>query len=72
VLESRLALLRNNPRCRHFLDMTIPEIIAQILRENDFNQVFADFQFNVDRIYRKRKFAMQWAEDDLTFISIDA
>ncbi|MGF6756996.1 type VI secretion system Vgr family protein [Paraburkholderia sp. GAS42] len=67
VLESRLALLRNAPKCRFFLDMTIPEIIEQILREHDFNQVFAGFEFRLHRTYRKRGFVMQWGEDDLAF-----
>lgn len=69
VLESRLALLRNAPKCRFFLNMTIPEIIGQILREHAFNQIFADFQFQLERTYRKRSFVMQWGEDDLAFIT---
>ncbi len=36
VLESRLALLRNAPKCRFFLDKSFPEIIEQILREHGF------------------------------------
>ncbi|KVV38087.1 type IV secretion protein Rhs [Burkholderia territorii] len=69
VLESRLALLRNAQKCRFFLDMTIPEIIEQILREHEFNQVFAGFEFKLHRTYRKRSFLMQWGEDDLAFIT---
>lgn len=69
VLESRLALLRNTPKCRFFLDMTIPEIIEQILREHGFNKIFAAFKFQLHRTYRKRSFVMQWGEDDLAFIT---
>ncbi|MBR8144345.1 type VI secretion system tip protein VgrG [Burkholderia vietnamiensis] len=69
VLESRLALLRNVPKCRFFLDMTIPEIIEQILREHEFNKIFAGFAFKLHRTYRKRTFVMQWGEDDLAFIT---
>ncbi|KVN44442.1 type IV secretion protein Rhs [Burkholderia territorii] len=69
VLESRLALLRNARKCRFFLDMTIPEIIEQILREHEFNQVFAGFEFKLHRTYRRRGFVMQWGEDDLAFIT---
>jgi type VI secretion system secreted protein VgrG len=69
VLESRLALLRNVPKCRFFLDMTIPEIIEKILREHAFNKIFAGFEFQLYRTYRKRGFVMQWGEDDLTFIT---
>ncbi|WP_175717813.1 type VI secretion system Vgr family protein [Burkholderia anthina] len=69
VLESRLALLRNTPKCRFFLDMSIPEIIERILREHDFNKIFADVEFRLHRTYRKRRFVMQWGEDDLAFIT---
>ncbi|APA88789.2 type VI secretion system tip protein VgrG [Paraburkholderia sprentiae WSM5005] len=69
VLESRLALLRSNPRCRFFLDSSIPEIIRQILRENGFDQLLADFEIMLYREYRKFDFIMQWGEDDLTFIT---
>ncbi|WP_425117657.1 contractile injection system protein, VgrG/Pvc8 family, partial [Burkholderia anthina] len=54
VLESRLALLRNAPQCRFFLDKTFPEIIEQVLREHEFNQIFARFEFQLHRTYRKR------------------
>ena len=69
VLESRLALLRNAPKCRFFVDKTIPEIIEQILREHEFNQIFARFEFQLHRTYRERSFVMQWGEDDLAFIT---
>ncbi|WP_249744851.1 type VI secretion system Vgr family protein [Burkholderia pyrrocinia] len=69
VLESRLALLRNTPKCRFFLDMCIPEIIERILREHEFNRIFASFEFQLYRTYRKRSFVMQWGEDDLAFIT---
>jgi type VI secretion system secreted protein VgrG len=69
VLESRLALLRNAPTCRFFLDMTIPEIIEKILRAHGFDQIFASFEFQLKRTYRKRSFVMQWGEDDLAFIT---
>jgi type VI secretion system secreted protein VgrG len=69
VLESRLALLRNAPKCRFFLDMSIPEIIEQVLREHQFDRLLADFEFRLHRTYRKRSFVMQWGEDDLAFIT---
>ncbi len=69
VLESRLALLGNTPKCRFFLDMSIPEIIEQILREHEFNAIFAHFEFRLHRSYRKRSFVMQWGEDDFSFIT---
>ncbi|RAR61189.1 type VI secretion system secreted protein VgrG [Paraburkholderia unamae] len=69
TLESRLALLRNTPRYRHFLEKKDPEIIQQILKKHDFNQIFADFEFDLYRPYRSRPIVMQWGEDDLTFIT---
>ena len=69
VLESRLALLRNTPKCRFFLDKSFPEIIEQILREHGFDRIHGSFEFNLYRTYRKRGFVMQWGEDDLTFIT---
>src|SRR5262249_26525639 len=69
VLESRMGLLRHTPKCRFFLEKSDPEIIAQILRENGFDQLLADFEFTLYRTCRKREFVMQWNEDDLAFIT---
>lgn len=68
TLESRLALLRNMPRTRFFLDTSEPEVIRRILREHEFNQIFADFDFDLYRTYRKRPIITQWCEDDLGFV----
>lgn len=69
VLESRLALLRNAPKCRFFLERSFPEIIEQILREHGFDRIHGSFEFNLYRAYGRRAFVMQWQEDDLTFIT---
>jgi type VI secretion system secreted protein VgrG len=69
VLESRLALLRNTPKCRFFLSKSIPEIIEQILRENGFDMLLARFELDLYRTYGKQAFIMQWEEDDLSFIT---
>jgi type VI secretion system secreted protein VgrG len=69
ILESRLALLRNAPKCRFFLEKSFPEIIEQILREHGFDRLHGSFEFNLYRTYRKRGFVMQWCEDDLSFIT---
>jgi type VI secretion system secreted protein VgrG len=69
TLESRLALLRNSPRTRFFLDQNEPDVIARILRENGFDKVLADSVFNFYRTYRKRPIITQWQEDDLSFIT---
>ncbi|MGX6999639.1 type VI secretion system Vgr family protein [Caballeronia sp. KNU42] len=69
VLESRLSLLCNVPKCRFFLSQSFPEIIGQILGEHEFDRIRASFEFNLYRTYRKRDFVMQWNEDDLSFIT---
>ncbi|CAB3790918.1 hypothetical protein LMG28614_03195 [Paraburkholderia ultramafica] len=67
TLESRLALLRNMPRTRYFFGESEPEIIQKILTEHGFNQIFADFRFELYRSYRARPIITQWNEDDLAF-----
>ncbi|TDQ80767.1 type VI secretion system Vgr family protein [Paraburkholderia silvatlantica] len=69
TLESRLALLRNMPRTRYFFDKNEPEVVEQILKENGFNKIFADFLFKLYRTYRKREIITQYCEDDLAFIT---
>src|SRR5471032_534782 len=69
VLESRLSLLRNVPKCRFFLNQSFPETIEQILREHGFDRIQGGFEFNLYSEYRKRDFVMQWNEDDLSFIT---
>jgi type VI secretion system secreted protein VgrG len=69
VLESRLALLRNTPKCRVFLNQSIPEIIGQILREHSFDRIQGRFEFTLYRKYERRELVMQWHEDDLAFIT---
>jgi type VI secretion system secreted protein VgrG len=69
TLESRLALLRNMPRTRFFLNESEPQIVERILREHGFNQIFADLKFALYRSYREHPIVTQWMEDDLTFIT---
>lgn len=69
TLESRLALLRNSPRTRFFLNESEPEVIERVLRENGFDKVLADYVFSLYRSYRKRPIITQWQEDDLAFIT---
>ncbi len=69
TLESRLALLRNSPRTRFFLNESEPEVIERVLRENGFDKVLADYVFSLYRSYRKRLIITQWQEDDLAFIT---
>lgn len=69
VLESRLALLRNTPKCRFFLNLSFPSIIEQILREHGFDAIRARFDFRLYRQYEPREFVMQWHESDLAFMT---
>ena len=69
ILESRLALLRNTPKCRFFLNLSFPKIIEQILREHGFDAIQARFDFKLYRQYEQREFVMQWHESDLAFIT---
>ena len=69
VLESRLALLRNAPKCRFFLNQSFPEIIEMVLRDHKFDMISARFKFDLHYKYEKRAFVMQWEEDDLSFIT---
>ncbi len=69
ILESRLALLRNTPKCRFFLNLSFPKIIEQILREHGFDAIQARFDFKLYRQYEQRGFVMQWHESDLAFIT---
>lgn len=69
VLESRLALLRNTPKVRFFYDVTIPEVLMQVLKENGFDHLHASFEFlKFHHTYRKRPIITQWEQDDLGFI----
>ena len=69
ILESRLALLRNTPKCRFLLNLSFPKIIEQILREHGFDAIQASFDFKLYRQYEQREFVMQWHESDLAFIT---
>lgn len=69
MLESRLALLRNTPKVRFFYDLTIPEVLMQVLKGNGFDHLHASVEFlNLYYTYRKRPIITQWEQDDLSFI----
>ncbi|WP_061149153.1 type VI secretion system Vgr family protein [Caballeronia arvi] len=68
VLESRLSILRNAKKVRFFHHMSEPEVIRQILKEHNFNQIWARFEISLYRSYSKRDIITQWEEDDFAFV----
>ncbi|KND55921.1 VgrG protein [Candidatus Paraburkholderia kirkii] len=54
---------------RFFYDLTIPEVLMQVLEDNGFDQLWASFEFlTFHYTYRKHPIITQWEEDDLTFL----
>jgi type VI secretion system secreted protein VgrG len=51
--------------CRIFQEMTAPEIVQQVFRD----QNFTDFKLSLSGNYRKRDFCVQYRETDFNFVS---
>ncbi|PSS53279.1 type VI secretion system tip protein VgrG [Enterobacter sp. FS01] len=66
VLSSRLALLRRTRQCRLFQNLSVPEVVEQVLRGHSLEG--ADFDFRLERTYPARELITQWRETDLEFI----
>ncbi|WP_447748195.1 type VI secretion system Vgr family protein [Pseudomonas nicosulfuronedens] len=66
VLEPRLKLLERGRQYRIYQNQSVPQIVEQVLRRNDFEG--QDFLFELTREYPKREQVMQYGEDDLAFI----
>ena len=47
ILESRLALLRNTPKCRFFLNLSFPKIIETRFWRHGFDAIQARFDFKL-------------------------
>ncbi|MDU4253050.1 type VI secretion system tip protein VgrG [Pseudomonas sp.] len=62
----RLQLLDRARQFRLYQNQSVPEIIEQVLRRNDFEG--QDFLFELTRDYPQREQVMQYGEDDLAFI----
>lgn len=62
----RLQLLDRARQFRLYQNQSVPEIIEQVLRRNDFQG--QDFLFELTREYPQREQVMQYGEDDLAFI----
>lgn len=66
TLSSRLALLSHTRHCAVWQNVSVPELVEQILRSHGFEG--ADFEFRLERTYPVRELITQWRETDLQFI----
>lgn len=66
-LQPRLALLSRSHQTRIWQDMSVPQIVENILRKRH-GMRGQDFLFSLSQEYPRREQVMQYAEDDLTFI----
>ncbi|WP_312629003.1 type VI secretion system tip protein VgrG [Scandinavium sp.] len=66
TLSSRLALLSHTRRCAVWQNVSVPELVEQILRSHGFDGT--DFEFRLERTYPVRELITQWRETDLQFI----
>lgn len=68
TLEPRLALLSRSHQNAVYQDMSVPQIVEKILRERH-GMRGQDFLFSLSKEYPRREQVMQYAEDDLHFIT---
>ncbi|QGX92473.1 type VI secretion system tip protein VgrG [Tatumella sp. TA1] len=66
TLSSRLALLSHTRRCAVWQNVSVPELVEQVLRSHGLEG--ADFEFRLERNYPVRELITQWRETDLQFI----
>lgn len=66
TLSSRLALLGLTRRCAVYQNLSVPELVEQVLRAHGMEG--ADFTFSLERSYPQRELITQWRETDLEFI----
>ncbi|HIB6174354.1 TPA: type VI secretion system Vgr family protein [Klebsiella variicola subsp. variicola] len=66
VLSARLALLQRTRQCRVFQNLSVPEVVEQVLRGHGLEG--PDFDFRLERTYPPRELMTQWRETDLQFI----
>ncbi len=67
TLVPRIWLLALNYQSRVFQNMTVEEIITQILKDGGFAS--DDFHFSLKANYKPREYCVQYRETDLNFIS---
>ncbi|VAC73420.1 Rhs element Vgr protein [Enterobacter hormaechei] len=68
TLEPRLALLDRSYQNAIYQDMSVPHIVEKILRERH-GMRGQDFLLSLSKEYPRREQVMQYAEDDLHFIT---
>ena len=68
TLEPRLALLDRSHQNAIYQDMSVPQIVEKILRERH-GMRGQDFLLSLSKEYPRREQVMQYAEDDLHFIT---
>ncbi|MEP9186682.1 type VI secretion system tip protein VgrG [Enterobacter hormaechei] len=68
TLEPRLALLSRSHQNAIYQAMSVPQIVEKILRERH-GMRGQDFLFSLSKEYPRREQVMQYAEDDLHFIT---
>ncbi len=68
TLQPRLALLDRSHQNAIWQDMSVPQIVEKILRERHGFKG-QDFLFSLSKEYPRREQVMQYAEDDLHFIT---
>lgn len=67
-LEHKLALLSQRKRSAIYLNINVPNLVTQLLKEH----AFADYEIDFDNLvcmYPNREMIVQWEESDLAFIS---
>ncbi|MDU7883845.1 MAG: type VI secretion system tip protein VgrG [Klebsiella michiganensis] len=62
----RIALMQHTQRSEVYLDLSVPEVVEQILRAHGLEG--ADFEFRLSQHYPVRELITQWRETDLEFI----
>ncbi|WP_312631531.1 type VI secretion system Vgr family protein [Pantoea piersonii] len=68
TLQPRLALLDRSHQNAIYQDMSVPQVVEKILRERH-GMRGQDFLFSLSKAYPRREQVMQYAEDDLHFIT---
>ncbi len=66
TLSSRLSLLGHTRRCALYQNLSVPELVEQVLRKHGLEG--GDFTFCLERSYPPRELITQWRETDLQFI----
>ncbi len=66
TLSSRLSLLSHTRRCAVYQNLSVPELVEQVLRKHGLEG--ADFEFRLEKRYPQRDLITQWRESDLQFI----